>query len=67
MKTKPQKPVTPKPVSLRINPETRALLDYLIERTGLKEAQIIRMAIKQMEERERSQFAAAPKPARKTR
>jgi predicted DNA-binding protein len=62
MKTKP-----PGPVSLRINAETRAVLDYLIERTGLKDAQIIRLAIKQMEERERALAAAAPKPARKIR
>lgn len=67
MKTKPQKPVAQKPVSLRINAETRALLDFLVERTGLKEAQVIRMAVKQMEERERSQLAAASKPTRRMR
>lgn len=63
MKTKVQKPVSPKPVSIRINPDTRAQLDFLIERTGLKEPQIIRLAIKRLEELERL-AAAAPKPAR---
>lgn len=63
MKAKIQKPVSPKPVSIRINPDTRAQLDFLIERTGLKEPQIIRLAIKRLEELER--LAAAPKPARK--
>ena len=62
MKTKPQKPV-----SLRIDAATRALLDYLIESTGLKEAQVIRLAIKRLEEKERALAEAAPKPARKTR
>jgi hypothetical protein len=52
---------------MRINPETRAALDYLIERTGLKEAQLFRMGIKLLEEQARSLAAAAPKPARKTR
>jgi predicted DNA-binding protein len=52
MKPKPQKPATSTPVSIRINPDTRALLDYLIERTGLKDAQIIRLAIKRLSELE---------------
>jgi len=63
MKIKPQKPV-----SLRIDAATRVLLDYLIERTGLKEAQIIRLAIKFLADEEaRRPIAGAPKPARKTR
>lgn len=66
MKAKMQKPVSPKPVSIRINPDTRAQLDFLIERTGLKEPQIIRLAIKRLEELERPLAAAAPKPARKS-
>ncbi len=62
MKTKSEKPV-----SLRINSETRAQLDYLTERTGLRQAQVIRVAIKLLEEKERSQAAAVSKPARKMR
>lgn len=62
MTTEPEKPI-----SLRINPETRAALDFLIERTGLKEAQVIRLAIKGLAERERSLADAATKPARKKR
>jgi predicted DNA-binding protein len=62
MKTKPSKPI-----SLRINPETRALLDYLIERTGLKDAQIIRLALKGLHEKEQAAAVAAPKPARTKR
>jgi hypothetical protein len=52
---------------MRINPETRALLDYLIERTGLKDAQLFRMGVKLLVEKERSLAAVAPTPARKTR
>jgi predicted DNA-binding protein len=65
MKTKPQKPAPSRPVSLRINADTSALIDYLIERTGLKEAQVIRLAIKRLVERERSEAGAAAKPASK--
>jgi predicted DNA-binding protein len=67
MITKPQKPVSTNPFSMRINPETRASLDYLSERTGLKDAQLFRRGIKLLEEHERALAAAAPKPARKTR
>jgi len=67
MITKPQKSVPTSPFSMRINPETRALLDYLIERTGLKDAQLFRMGVKLLVEKERSLAAVAPTPARKTR
>ena len=71
MTTNPQKPVSMSPFSMRITPETRASLDYLVERTGLKDAQVIRMAIKALEVQERSlaglRAAAAPKPARTKR
>lgn len=67
MKTTLLKPATPKPVSLRITPETRAQLDILIERTGLKEAQIIRVAIKTLEELERPLRGVARMPARTKR
>jgi hypothetical protein len=74
-----KKPAPSKPVSIRIDPETRASLDYLIGRTGLKDAQIFRSAIRVMreaewvretlsalEKKERA-AEAAPKSARKTR
>lgn len=67
MKMKPQITASPTPVSIRINADTRTQLDYLIERTGLKEAQVIRLAVKQLAEKERLQAEAAPKPARKPR
>ncbi len=54
------------PYSLRINPETRTLLDYLIARTGLKQADLIRLAIRRLHEHEAA-IEAAAKPARKTR
>jgi hypothetical protein len=63
----PQKPVLLKPISLRITADTRAQLDILVERTGLKDAQIIRMAIKLMAEGGQFGSAAAPKPARTPR
>jgi predicted DNA-binding protein len=72
MMTNSQKPVSSKQLSIRINPELRELLDYLNERTGLKDAQVVRMAVKQfagavkvLEEQARA--VAATKPARKTR
>lgn len=61
MKTPPPRMI----VAVRLTSETRAQLDFLIERTGLKEPQIIRLAIKRLEELERPLAAAAPKPARK--
>jgi predicted DNA-binding protein len=67
MTTNPQKPASAKPVSIRIDPETRALLDYVIERTGLKDAQILRRGLRLLVEQERALAAARPKPARKTR
>jgi len=60
-------PKTPQPVSIRIPAETRVLLDYVIDRTGLKEAQVIRLAIQRLALAERSLAAAEPKPARTTR
>ena len=74
-----KKTPTPKPVSLRITPEARLQLDRLIERTGLKEAQVIRMAIKRLWEHEeyhppgwpgyqpKPATEAVAKPARKKR
>lgn len=70
-----------KPVSLRINLETRAHLDYLIKCTGLKQADVIRLAVRRFQEQEAqeraSRFrvgpmkersaAAVAKPERKTR
>ena|ERR1700733_8216762 len=52
MKTKASP--TPKPVSLRIDPATRADVDYLIECSGLKEAQVIRLAVKRAAEQARA-------------
>lgn len=66
MKTKSRKPAPSRPVSLRINTDTRALIDYLIGRTGLKEAQVIRLALARLEQQERSQAGAVAKPASKT-
>jgi predicted DNA-binding protein len=59
MKTKPQKQL-----SLRINPETRADLDYLVERTGLKAAQVIRLVLKGAAGRARTEDAAAARKSR---
>lgn len=62
---------TPTPISLRITTETRAQLDTLIERTGLKDAQLIRLAIFLMSRDGQHNATQAPatvaKPARKTR
>ena len=66
MKRNLQNPESPKPVSIRIDAETRATLDYLIERTGLKDAQLFRMGVKLMEEHQRLR-EVLNKPARKTR
>jgi antitoxin component of RelBE/YafQ-DinJ toxin-antitoxin module len=62
MKPKPQQPV-----SLRIDAATRADLDYLVEFSGLKQAQIIRQVIKRVAGQTRSEVAAASKPARTKR
>jgi hypothetical protein len=62
MKTKPQKPI-----SLRIDAATRADLDYLVELSGLKAAQVIRQSVKRVAGQARSESAAATKPARKMR
>ena len=55
-----------KPVSLRINPETRGIIDCLIKKTGLKQADIIRLALRRLLEHE-SRNAPEPvaKPASK--
>jgi predicted DNA-binding protein len=60
-------PVSSKQLSIRINPELRAQLDYLTERTGLKDAQVIRMAITRLGELEQALGDAALKPARTKR
>ena len=64
MKTKPQKPAPSRSISLRINTDTRALIDYLIQRTGLKEAQVIRLSIKRAVDWERNRDAGGIKTAR---
>jgi hypothetical protein len=48
MKKKPEQPY-----SLRINEEDRAILDYLQGRLGLKTAQVIRLALRRLQEQEK--------------
>jgi hypothetical protein len=48
-----------KPISLRINAATRADLDYLVQLSGLKQAQVIRHVIKKVADQGRNEVAAA--------
>jgi phage-related holin len=41
------------PISFRVNEEDRAILDYLQGRLGLKIPQVIKLAIRRLEEQER--------------
>ncbi|HEY5056462.1 MAG TPA: hypothetical protein VII58_09890 [Acidobacteriaceae bacterium] len=59
-------PVSSKPVSIRITPEIRAVLDFHVKRTGLKDAQLFRLALMEWP-RNSPVAAAAPKPARTKR
>jgi antitoxin component of RelBE/YafQ-DinJ toxin-antitoxin module len=48
-----------KPISLRINAAVRADLDYLVQLSGLKQAQVIRHVIKKVADQGRNEVAAA--------
>jgi hypothetical protein len=70
MKTPPKKLTTAapqKPISLRINAATRSDLDYLVEISGLKQAQVIRQTIRRMAHQARVEGVPAPKAARSKR
>jgi hypothetical protein len=67
MKTTPQKAAPAKPISLRIDHATRVDVDYLVQCSGLKEAQVIRQAIRRCAEQARSAAGVAPNPARRSR